>query len=87
MRAGIFSLLFAALAMLSTLTSYSQSPAPVVPPANPAVTSEATAANLKVLRELKAANEETLKKQKATLATLDELQKAADQIKIFAKRT
>ena len=43
-------------------------------------------ATLKSLRDTKAANEEILKKQQATLEALDELQKAADQIKIFSKR-
>ena len=41
---------------------------------------------LKMLKEMKAANEETLRKQAATLAQLDELEQAADQLKIFAKR-
>ena len=31
-------------------------------------------------------NAETLKKQEATLATLDELEKAAEEIKMFSKR-
>lgn len=42
---------------------------------------------IKSLKDMKAANDETLKKQKATLEMLDELQKAADQIKIYTKRT
>jgi hypothetical protein len=59
-------------------------PAPVATPA-PAV-SDSTAAAIKLLQELKAANEETLKKQQAVLEQLDELQKAAEQLKIFSKR-
>ena len=35
---------------------------------------------------MKAANAETLKKQETTLQQLDELQKAAEQIKVFTKR-
>ena len=35
---------------------------------------------------VKAANDETLKRQEATLQQLDDLQKAAEQLKIFAKR-
>ena len=77
---------------------FAQSPTPIVPqtsPSSPATvtqptnvaSAEATASNVKTLRELKAANEEILKKQKATLETLDELQKAADQIKIFTRRS
>jgi hypothetical protein len=40
-----------------------------------------------MLRDLKAANEETISKQKAALEKLDEMQKAADQIKLYSKRT
>ena len=40
-----------------------------------------------MLQEMKAANEETLRKQAATLEELDELAKAADQIRIFSKRS
>ena len=39
-----------------------------------------------MLQEIKAANEEMLKKQEAALQQLDELQKAADEIKVFSKR-
>ena len=48
--------------------------------------SEALQAALKSLREIKAVNDETLKKQEAALQQLDELQKTADQVKIFGKR-
>jgi len=43
-------------------------------------------AALKSLQEIKAANAETLKKQAATIQQLDELQKLADEMKIFSKR-
>ena len=43
-------------------------------------------AALKSLQEIKAANEETLKQQEAAIQQLDELQKAAEQMKIFSKR-
>jgi hypothetical protein len=59
-------------------------PAPVATPV--AQTSDSTTAAIKILQELKAANEETLKKQHAVLEQLDELQKAAEQLKIFGKR-
>ena len=36
--------------------------------------------------QMKATNEATLKKQEAALATLDELQKAAEELKTFSKR-
>ena len=42
---------------------------------------------LKMLKEMKAANEETLRKQAATLEQLDELEKAAEQIKVYTKRS
>jgi hypothetical protein len=35
---------------------------------------------------MQATNAATIKKQEAALATLDELQKAAEEIKIFSKR-
>jgi len=41
---------------------------------------------IKLLQEMKATNEETLKKQEATLQQLDDLQKAAEQMKAFSKR-
>ena len=43
-------------------------------------------ATIKALEQAKAANDEILKKQEATLQQLDDLQKAAEQLKIFAKR-
>jgi hypothetical protein len=70
-------------ASAATVSSNSAS-ATTSPPA--AQDSEALQAALKSLREIKAANEETLKKQEAALQQLDELQKAADQVKIFGKR-
>ena len=74
-----------------------QSPIPViVPAATPAVksaqapapsqTSDSAPAILTMLQEMKAANEETLRKQAATLQQLDELEKTAEQIKIYSKR-
>jgi chorismate synthase len=58
--------------------------APVTKPVTE--TSDSIIAAIKTLQELKAANEETLKKQQATLERLDELQQAAQQLKIFANR-
>jgi exo-beta-1,3-glucanase (GH17 family) len=52
-------------------------------PASSAASAEAI---LKTLLELKAANEEILRKQAATLSQLEEMEKAADQIKIYTKR-
>ena len=69
-------------------------PAPAVvstPPAN-AVSAELAkeegemAASIKELQELKARNDELLKDQQAALDQLDELQKEAEQLRIFSKR-
>jgi len=78
----------------------SQSPAPIiVQPANAASVAsttsksaatlnevQTTAAAIKLLEQLKSANDEVLAKQKAALEKLDELQEAANQLQIFAKR-
>ncbi len=94
-RRALFISIFAAI---SVFAAKAQSPAPIVVQAASAETvssttsppvaqdSEALQAALKSLQEIKTANEETLKKQEATLQQLDELQKAADQVKIFGKR-
>ena len=58
-------------------------PAKVAPVAVAAPSNPATA---KTLEEIKAANEAIIAKQAATLQQLDEMEKAADQIKIYTKR-
>jgi hypothetical protein len=94
MRATIFCFL-ATTAIISML--HAQSPMPVVVPAmTPAATKQAPAsaaetANsaqdaVKALQALKAANEEILKQQAATLQKLDEMEKAANELRIFSKR-
>jgi biopolymer transport protein ExbD len=79
-----------AFVVANTLSA--QSPV-IVQAATPAATTSQQSANsaslqeaLKMLQEMKAANEETLRKQAATLEQLDELEKAAEQIKIYSKR-
>jgi hypothetical protein len=59
---------------------------PVVAAPPNAETGSAIDAATKALEQVKAANEETLKKQETVLQQLDELQKAAEQLKIFSKR-
>jgi Skp family chaperone for outer membrane proteins len=94
----LFSLLLI-LAALSIATVNGQSPEMIVvqaatpaPPASATIStavmpvSDSTTGAIKLLQELKAANEETLKKQRAALEQLDELQKAAEQMKAFSKR-
>jgi hypothetical protein len=74
-----------------------QSPVPVIvpavtpaiakaPAAAPNATSDSISAALKMLQEMKIANEEMLGKQAAMLAQLDELEKAAEQIRIYTRR-
>ncbi len=95
MRALIFSLL-AAVSLASI--SDAQSPMPVVVPAmTPATTAKAPAAPSNVagstqaavnaLQAMKAANDEILKQQAATLVKLDELEKAANEIRLYTKRS
>jgi len=56
-------------------------------PATAATPSDAAVANaIKMLEQIKATNDTTLKKQEAMLQQLDELQKAAEQLKVFSKR-
>jgi hypothetical protein len=94
MRSVALAILLA-FALAQTLPA--QSPIPViVPAATPAaITAQQSASSanstsvqeaLKMLQEMKAANEETLRKQAATLQQLDELEKEAEQIKIYTKR-
>jgi hypothetical protein len=86
-------------AAISLFTASAQSPQPIVvqaatpPPVAPAAATApvrdagSTGESVKLLQEMKAANAETIKKQQAVLDQLDEVQKAAEQIKIFAHRS
>src|SRR5689334_15655472 len=78
---------------------HGQSPVPIVVPAASQVTaapgaavapvapnSETLQATLKMLQAMKDKNAETLQKQEAALQRLDELQQAAEQLRIYAKR-
>ena len=55
-------------------------------PAEVAKEQEEMAASIKEVQELKAHNDEILKDQQAALDQLDELQKEAEQLRIFSKR-
>jgi hypothetical protein len=94
MRIVFLSLL--TLVALSS-TSPAQSPTPVVlqamTPANAsqsAVTAGVTTASnqtaIKALQAVKAGNEEILRQQAATLLKLDEMEKAANELRIYSKR-
>jgi hypothetical protein len=92
---GKVLLLALTFALASALPA--QSPVPIIVPAmTPAATTKAPPATetddsipaaLKLLEEMKAANDEILAKQAATLVQLDELEKAAEQIRIYTKRS
>jgi cell shape-determining protein MreC len=95
-RSVFFICIFAAL---SIFAAKAQSPKPIIVQAASAPTSVPAAAvavpdnsaslqtAIKSLQEARAANSETLKKQEAVLEQLDEMQKNAAQLKIFAHRS
>ena len=88
--------LAAATALLLRGSAIAQAPIIVQPANQPAAPQKANTpakaddadilATMKSLSEMKAANEEMLKKQQAVLDALDQLQKEADQLRIYAKR-
>ena len=93
----IYLVCLATAGCIATLTAQQPSPMIVVQPANtapaaapaaaaPSSGESAVAAAIKTLEQVKAANDATLKKQEAMLQQLDELQKAAEQLKVFSKR-
>ena len=93
MRATITFLALTTVVLLSVARG--QAPAPMVVQAAPSAAAPvvhaapaagAPSAALPLLQAMKAANDETLKKQEAALVQLDELQKAAEQLKIYSKR-
>lgn len=89
--------IIAGLAIVAAVSlSRAQSPAPAVvqavsppqavgPAAAPAG-AMAPSSTLQLLQEMKAVNDEVLKKQLATLQQLEEIEKSAEQIKIYTKR-
>ena len=94
MRAAVLSIL---TTLVFVSLSNAQSPSPIVVPAmTPATTTQSSAAagvttaatqtTLKILQAMKAANEEILKQQAATLQKLEEMEKAANEIRIYTKR-
>ncbi len=88
-----------ALGALALGSIQAQTPAPVIiqavtpaaaapaaaAPATPAVKTDAKT-TLQLVQEIQATNAATIKKQEAALETLDTLQKAAEEIKIYSKR-
>ena len=95
MKTSIFSALAALVLALGVL--HAQSPVIVqaadATAAKPAASAPASApasndskTMLQSLQDMQTMNEATIKKQEAALATLEELQKAAEELKIFSKR-
>jgi hypothetical protein len=78
--------LLSIFAAVATFVADAQSPTPM-PGQSVATDTESMPAAIKLLQEMETANEELLKKQEATLQSLEELQKAADEIKVFGKRS
>ena len=100
-RAAKFFFALSACGIISAFAQKPTPPMVIVQAANtPAAPAAATAtvtntvaqeanglrAALQSLEQIKTANAETLKKQEAALQQLEDLQKAADQIKIFSHR-
>ncbi len=56
-------------------------------PGIPAQTADSNESALRLLQEMKAANESMLVKQAAILLRLEEMEKEAEQVKIFSKRS
>lgn len=87
----------AVVALISVSALRAQVPAPAMQPAAPNATSlapvaggeqdaAAKAALLQSLQKLKAANNDILKRQLATLQQMDDLAKAAEEMKVFTLR-
>ena len=91
MRALILSLIAVVVSIASAQTPMpivvpAMTPSTTQSPAAAAVTTASTQTALKALQAMKAANEEILKQQIATLEKLDEIEKAANEIRIYTKR-
>ena len=72
----LLSLTLSAVAFLALAASlHSEAPAAALP------------SPLQILQAMKAKNQDLIEKQTATLQKLDELEKEAEQLKIFGKRT
>ena len=98
MRYSKLTLFLLGLSLVLAFAVQAQSPAPIIvqaasavptpPTIAPSATqdSDSIEAAIKLLEQMKAANGEILKRQQASLEQLDEIQKAAEQLKIFSKR-
>lgn len=90
--------IFCLIVAVAFSAAKAQSPTPIIVQAASAMPAKSTSSvpivaagtsvadAIKLLEKIKADNDEVLAKQKAALERLDELQEAADQLRIFAKR-
>jgi hypothetical protein len=69
-----------------TPLTLSAQPTPVPAAAEAAKEQAEMAANIKELEQIKAQNDEILKQQQAALDAIEQLEKEAEQIKIYSKR-
>ena len=88
-----FAVVLSALPLLSSRGQTSvptilqaASPAPAVVAKSAAAPESNLKATLQLLQDMQATNAATIKKQEAALAVLDELEQAANELKIFSKR-
>jgi hypothetical protein len=88
-----FAVIVSALSLLSSRGQTSvptilqaASPAPAIIAKSAAVPEIDLKATLQLLQDMQATNAATIKKQEAALAVLDELEQAANELKIFSKR-
>jgi cell shape-determining protein MreC len=88
-----FAVVVSALSLLSSRGQTSvptilqaASPAPAVVAKSAAAPEIDLKATLQLLQDMQATNAATIKKQEAALAVLDELEQAANELKIFSKR-
>jgi hypothetical protein len=96
----LFGLIASGAALASISSVKSQSPQPIVVPAATTVNTSAASsvsapvsanpesigAAISLLEKIKTVNEDILKRQEATLRQLDDMQQAAEELKVFSKR-
>ena len=87
-----FAVIFSALPLLSRgqtsvpIILQAAAPTPAVVAKSAAAPDSDLKATLQLLQDMQATNAATIKKQEAALAALDELEQAANELKIFSKR-
>jgi hypothetical protein len=86
---SVLSVRAQAPAQPTAATAYRVPAAAAVPPTVTGGTQDAasTAAMLKALQQLKSANDELLKRQAAALQRIEEIEKTAEQVKVYSGGT